>query len=265
MWLPAPPEFSGSDAEDPESFIKDCKATLPSSFDERQKVQAASRNLRGDAAQWWTKYNGLPIAWGPFKGYLRRKYSDESLLASLRSKLFGRVQSRDEDVTAFLEHRHQLTLRLLPMKKEDSIVWTLLEIVYPSIRCYLQTGTFETVADLILRAERVQENLEATRNEEVGPARGSQKALECQAQRAIAPTSDSTARRGAHRFPSKGRTDEIRPYDRHPRKAPQLPRCRFCPGRHWHRDCPKARTNAGNSAAGWEAATVPAVEERRRR
>jgi hypothetical protein len=247
MWLPAPPEFSGSDAEDPELFIEDCEATFPPSFDERQKVRAASWNLRGDAARWWAEYNGFPIAWGLFKGHLRRKYSDESLLASLRSKLYGGVLSHDEDVTTFLERRHQLALRLLLREKEESIVRTLLETIHPSIRCYLQTGTFETMADLILRTERVQDNIEAMRREEARPTRGPQKALERQAQRAIAPTADSS-RRGAARFPSKGRADEARPYDRHPREAPQLPRCRFCPERHWHRDCLKARTNPGNSA-----------------
>jgi hypothetical protein len=36
MWFPAPPEFSGSDAEDPESFIKDYEATFPPSFNECQ-------------------------------------------------------------------------------------------------------------------------------------------------------------------------------------------------------------------------------------
>jgi hypothetical protein len=264
MWLPAPPEFSGSDAEDPESYIEDCEATFPSSFDERYNVRAASRNLRGDAARWWTKYNGLPIAWGPFKGHLKRKYSDESLLASLRSKLYGGVQSRDEDVTTFLERRPQLALRLLPREKEESLVRTLLETIHPSIRCYLQTGTFETVSDLILRAERVQDNIEATRREEARPTRGPQNTRERQAQRAVAPTADSS-RRGAARFPSKDRADEARPYYRHPREDPQLPRCRFCPERHWHQDCPKARTNPENSAAGREATTVPAVEERLRR
>jgi hypothetical protein len=106
------------------------------------------------------------------------------------------------------------------MEKEESIVRTLLETIHPSIRCYLQTGTFETVAVLILRAERVQDNIEATRSEEVRPTRGSQKAPERQAQRAIAPTADPATWRGAARFPSKGHTDEIRPYDRHPREAP---------------------------------------------
>jgi hypothetical protein len=91
MWLLAPPEFLGSEADDPKSFIKDCEATFSPSFDEHQMVWAASQNLRGDADQWWTKYSDLPIAWGPFKDHLRRKYSDESLLVALRSKLYGGV------------------------------------------------------------------------------------------------------------------------------------------------------------------------------
>jgi hypothetical protein len=66
MWLPALPEFSGSDTDDLESIIKDCKGTFPPSFVEKkkksQKVRAASRNLRGDFAEWWAKYSGLAIA-----------------------------------------------------------------------------------------------------------------------------------------------------------------------------------------------------------
>jgi hypothetical protein len=69
MWLSASPEFSGTAADEPESFIKDCKAKFPLSYDESHKVRAASRNLLGDADSWWSKYSGLPIPWGSFKDY----------------------------------------------------------------------------------------------------------------------------------------------------------------------------------------------------
>lgn len=42
-------------------------------------------------------------------------------------------------------------------------------------------------------------------------------------------------------LPKKSSTKEIKPTE-----ESTLPKCRFCPGRHWHKDCP-SRSNPGNA------------------
>jgi hypothetical protein len=48
IWVPIPPEFYGEPTENPETFIEDCEATFPRSFDARMKTRLASCRLRGE-------------------------------------------------------------------------------------------------------------------------------------------------------------------------------------------------------------------------
>jgi hypothetical protein len=232
---------------------------LRSYFNEQQKVRAASRTLQGDAARWWSSYSYTPTPWDSFKSQLREEYSHKKLLMLLKVKLYGEIQDLNEDVTVFLRYRQRLALRLFHPVEKDIIIQTLFVTLHPSINCHLQRGVYKTVEQLIKHADYVQDNLEALQRLETEASRGPPKTLQGPlTQRARISTSAQTSRRRAPPIPPKDKTDKTRS------SAPQLPRCHFCPGRHWHRNCPNGRRSRGSYVAGQEAATVRADETNRR-
>ena len=230
------PSFSGHDYEDPDAFLRKSElffaqtATEPS-----QWSRLAGRALKEPASKWWELYKPLSLPWNKFREILRQKYGSHSTLMRLNAQLYSRKQTDKESVAIFLQQKYLLALRLLPDTAEEDIVRILLESLRPSIRRVIRAASPQTFGDLMERA------VEAEMDESEDQPRKEPKREEPRkaptATAALAVTTEPERRRNA---------------------SP----CNYCPGFHFHRDCPtfKARRE-GAAQENWRSsAAMGAVE-----
>jgi hypothetical protein len=262
--VPIPREFYGEPTENPETFIENCEATFPRSFDDRMKTRLASRRLRGEAATWWSRNRTCTTTWDSFKNLLRGEFNSEELIASLRFQLYGEKQQQHEDARNFIQYRRQIALRLNPAATEESIIQAVLQTVHPSIKGFLIMGTFQTVQEMAVCAGRLQDNYNALQQEKIANADRRQRNISRQTDREAPRPPPAPLPRTIHRTQPPKHSDNYEQDTRPTRPPASLPQCRFCPGRHWHRHCPKAILQPGNGYAGKGAGTFPANQHTRR-
>ena len=220
------PEFSGQDHEDPENFIRECEDSFNAINTEMHtRARLASRALKDDAAKWFAVYKNLNLTWVKFCELLRNRYASPTTMMKLSAKVYGQPQTEKEGTGLFLEQRHLLARRLFPDAPEQQIVGILIESLRPSVKKLLRTSTFETVGDLALRAKQI----EADELEERSAGRRNVQ---------VPASADKTQPKST--APSAAAAAQSK----------SLPRCHFCPGRHWNRDCPVNPINSQGQGNG---------------
>ena len=242
------PEFAGRDHEDPEVFIRECITSFNVNRTEvHARVRLASRGLKENAAHWWAAYKNLNINWDKFCELLRNRYASQNVLMRLSAKLYGQPQSEKEGTGMFLEQRHLLARRLLPEAPEGKIIAVLLEALRGSIKKLLRSSNFDTVEDLISRAVQIEQDEFEERN---ANKRYAPPATPSSAQTQKPKTSAPTLAASSGGNTNLAQSNATRP----------LPRCHFCPERHWNRDCPhNPRSQTTENQRGVTDSTVPAA------
>ena len=130
----------------------------------------------------------------------------------LQAQLYSKKQTEKEPVAVFLQQKFLLALRLLPEAAEEEIVPILLESLRPSIKRVIRAASPRTIAELFNRATEA----EADEAEEH-------------------PRRETKKEELKTKLPE---TTQIKSQLGFTASAQNLPRCRFCPERHFHKDCP---------------------------
>lgn len=214
------PTFTGMDHEDPEEFLDQCEYYFTeAAIQPTLWSRMVNKSLTGKASKWYEAYRNLSLPWAKFRTLLTQHFAGASAVNKLHIKLYSAKQDEKEAVGVFLQRKYLLALRLLPQASENQVVALLLESLKPSIKKVLRSATINSFEELVERAV-LAENDEAEENprkttREVAPSKGTPTAAE--------KPSPST------------QTPSTRP----------PPQCHYCPGRHFHRDCPiiKERQN----------------------
>lgn len=237
------PTFAGMDHEDPEEFLDCCERYFSeASIDISLWSRMVTKSLTERASKWYEAYKNLSLPWGKFKNLLIQHFAGISALNKLHIKLYATKQEEKEAVGIFLQKKYLLALRLLPQAPETQIVALLLEALKPSIKKILRAATISTFEDLVERAVQAE-----TDEAEENPRKATRDAAQSKTTTAAQlPNNASAAPTGNARPP---------------------PQCHYCPGQHFHRDCPiiRARQSAaipGNwrdRAAEHDNATAPAA------
>lgn len=225
--------FHGLKHEDPERYLRQLEQQL---LDYRirpeQWADYAVRQLRGEAATWAEKYTGLQIDWPEFCERFRHHFCGAQHHAELLAELYGQKQA-SESAELFLLRKIKLLRRLAPGSEEASIPM-LIQQLQPGIRPMLRVSPPTTLEELLQRAVTIEEDI----RENERWTRRVRSAGDCPERRA-----ESDQHHQASRSADTGRryTKEER------RQSSQAPRCRYCPERHFHRDCPvRQAQQAGN-------------------
>lgn len=134
-----------------------------------------------------------------------RKFDSVTKVIGLHTTLCSRKQSKKESIAVFLQEQYLLAQRLCPMMTDKQLTILLLESIKPSIRRLVRarapTG-FAALLEYATQAEREETDFK--------------------------PKKEPTKKQEL-----KSQTEsQWRINDRPP------PDCRFCSGRHFHRDCP---------------------------
>jgi hypothetical protein len=204
------------------------------------KMRQASRRQRGETATWWSRNRTCTTTWDSFKYLLRREFNSEELIASLRSQQYEEKQKQHEDARNFIQYCRQIALRLNPAATDESIIQAVLQTVHPSIKGSLIMGTFLTVQEMATYAGRLQDNYNTLQQENITNADRMQRNITRQTDRRDPRPPPAPPPRTVYKTQPPNHSDNYNQDARPTRPPASLQQCRFSPGRHWHRDCPKA-------------------------
>lgn len=212
------PKYSGKLAEDPEAFFVALAAAFENEhIPPEQQVPRALQQLEGEAARQLAQYEGLQMSWAEFQDVIRLKFAAPERRHRQIRQVLEEEQRPDEDVAAFIFRKRQEARRLLPTLSDKELACAVHDLLKPQVRHHLPP-VVDSLEELCTRATAVEE---ALRRPTARPATATTRPAGARQVTAPAPAPTAAA------APS--------------RPAPQDPRCRFCPERHWHRDCPVRR------------------------
>lgn len=228
------PVFSGYDYEDPNTFILKLREYFRRNGIEKEsdKVSIAADQLKEEASRWYEPYKPLPLTFKNFQDRLLSQFNSTSVLAMVRSKLYGDKQRENEQVTLFITRKRGLFTRLDPDISERIMTETILEQLRPEIRSRIRTNPCEDIERLIRISSQIENDLEKI---------------------AVA---NAKKQRSAHYVDNK---ENERPTNKQDRSenytySNTANICRRCPDdRHLFKDCPKNR-RSGNE---WRASGPP--------
>ena len=212
------PTFAGLDHEDPHAFLTQCETFLiDSAMDAAHWSRMVETYLTDEAAKWFTVYKNLSLPWTKFRSLLIQHFAGNSALNKLHVKLYAVKQGDRDPVGVFLQRKYLLALRLLPEATEEQHVSLLLESIKPSIKKILRAATldsFETLFERAVQAEADEAEENLSKNRTTVPNQKTT-APAVQSSRAV-PVSQGSS----------------------PAEQRPLPQCHYCPGLHFHRNCP---------------------------
>ena len=205
-----PPTFSGFDDEDPEEFLRNIEEYLRDKAHPDDFVEATTEQLRHHAANWFAaiKYR---LDWEEFKTLLVQRYASLDTIAELQMKLYSQAQSPEETTTNFLKRKEHLARRL--GQTDEKVLATIFrKLLLPEIQLSLPFPLPTTFHDLCTMAALVEKRQEEKRRWKATEEH--QVVAVCLQEQ---PT--QTVVNSVKATPSQ--------------KRPSLPRCIFCPERHW--------------------------------
>ena len=208
------PSFSEHDHEDPLTFLREREEHFESTETEpSQWTHLAGKALEEPASKWWELFKNISVTWEKFKEILIQCYASAPVLMQLHKNLYSRKQGERENTAVFLQQRYLLARRLLPTTNEEGITTLLLESLRPSIRRAIRSAYPRNLENLF------QRTLTAETDEAEDHPRHEKKKEESKPREAAPAAQTNTNQRAAQ-------------------LSSNLPRCRFCPERHFHRNCP---------------------------
>ena len=144
----------------------------------------------------------------------------------LRTQLYSKKQGEKEQTAVFLQRQYLLAQQLQPDDPEEETVAVLLELLRPSIRRSIRAASPRTFDDLFEHAS----DAEADENDD--PPKKEARKVETK----LKPTTTTEYRQAG-------------------------PPCEYCPGYHYHRDCPLLNTTS--RGASFRALWIPAPDPER--
>ena len=194
------PHFSGSPEEDPIAFLQKAEDYFQEKTHPDDIVEAVAECLTAAAAQWFqtVKYR---IDWNQFREEFLLQFDGIEAQARLKMELFSKAQKADESCANFVRGKQLLAARLKDTTSEQILTAVCRQLIRAEISQALSFPYPATYLDLIRATSAIEAQHAETKK----------------------------IRKAA---PSAPRPEEP------PRRPPGLPKCWFCPERHYNRDCP---------------------------
>lgn len=226
-WRPAiPPEFAGRIHQDPKQFLEQFKkyaqeAAIPVD----SWVRTAEQQLRETALTNYQEDYGrdAEYTWAEFQAYIEDRYDDYRTRNTARELLYASDQ-KGENARRFIRQKQLLARRICPEAPVGELVEMVIDQLHPDLRFGVRVRNPRTWEELTSAADALDRDLRHQR----------QRAAPTPAPRTATPAPRTAAPAPARPQPAAGSR---------PQRDRQPPLCAFCPGRHWHRDCPERQGN----------------------
>jgi Zinc knuckle len=160
MWELMLPEFRGADCEDPVTFIDRCEQVLKSyNVPVVCWPSVVGSKLTNDAKSWARAVSDDQPNWGDFVKRLYSRYNGESLLVSLKSKLYGEGQKVGQLCEPFIRRKARMFARLVPNEERDKAIPIIIELMDKKIRPYFRCSPPKTIEELISKGNQLEMDL----------------------------------------------------------------------------------------------------------
>lgn len=230
--------YHGNDEEKPEDFLKHLDNYFSIyNFPDDQRLEIVTSCLKDSAADWWKPRKVIINSYDDFKRELLKEYSGTQRLELIRAKVLTVAQKKGDSVVDFLNLKVKMLRRFDNTSDESETCKSIIKLIEPGLQCHLRTRNPSTLVDLVLEADEYEKLIKQDREQQ---------------QRKSNPNTSS----------NNSSAFNVKPTSRTERKeSPStsdfpLPKCYYCPQRHFHKDCPVAREkfnwrnrNSGNDNA----------------
>lgn len=188
-WRPTvkPPIFSGAPHESPSLFLGRFDPYLEELTDE-EKIAAVGDQLRGEAAEWFRRFEGIESTWSGFQSRFVGRFDGEDVRENLQRSMWCDVQDAATNTTEFILSKFRLWKRL-DGKDEGRFVKRVIAQLLPSLQLDTYLARPSTLDELLLWVERI----EASRTDTSRPARQSTSRYVAPPRRNETPTAAATS------------------------------------------------------------------------
>lgn len=232
---PCRPAFAGADSQCPDRFLEkfEAYAARLGIEDEEDKAAELTCCLEGAAASYVDTFPTAGLTATDMAQLLRMRFAGPEVINKLRVRLHTEQQKATEAVLPFILAKQHLSKRLYPGATEAENIERILPLLRPQLAGIVKLHKPRTLDRLKELAISVETSFPAE------------------------TTASQTTRPAAARPPpAAARPPPVA--TRPSTSGDGLPDCHYCPGRHWHRDCPVAQGRMQGNArpAGHAQATV---------
>lgn len=216
------PSFGAREEDNPREFIAKFEKALKSFHLPVDMWKAAVRNqLTLSAKQWFDRNSSRFDDMSTFTDMFIQHFDSPMVQTKLKANLYGQRQITPENSEAFVNSKIKLYNRLFPHTAENQVVCDLIQLLHPSVQVHL-LQTPVTLDELLRKLEIIDHA-----NQPLDKGRNPPKAsYHKQTISPLVPYQNNQTNRNYKTTPAS------------PPKPPFIPTCRYCPGKHYHRDCP---------------------------
>lgn len=237
-----PHVFSGQMAQDPSIFLQRLEHCLegrrleiPDDID-----NAVTQYLEGDALRWYRKHRGTFRCLPDFTRAFREEFTSDQRQLALQTAVYNTRMREDDIPTAFVGKLRQLCLRYNPSWPERELVLHLTSRLTREYRIYVSHARPQTVVELFEECDRWYSNFRPDISEEPSRATKLKKLYDKVQEKVKSHSQPSVSSTKANAGPRDNVVSTPQPSMSSTSPGPSLPKCWYCPGYHFNRDCPTA-------------------------
>lgn len=239
------PQFHGKDDDNPLEFITKFKSTLHTYNIPMDTWKAVMRNqLQQSARSWFDRNSTRFTSFEIFSDLFVQQYNNNTVQTRLKAQFYSNQQSFSESSVNFINAKLKAHRRLFPSQSENDAIEDLIQLLHPQVQVHL-LQTPPTIDDLLLKLEIIDK----ARRVDGEKPKGFSKAENSK------PFSNTEQKSTFHR--SAATSNEPNDHKISPSYPNFVPNCRYCPERHFHRDCPTLKRYANKQTTSPNNNTPP--------
>lgn len=223
------PQFHGKDEDNPLEFLNNFQSTLKTYNIPMDTWKAIMRNqLQHSARSWYDRNSNRFTSFPIFCDLFKHQYNNSTVQTRLKAQFYSNQQMLTENSVNFINAKLKAHKRLFPHQSEDDAIECLIQLLNPQVQVHL-LQTPHSIDDLLLKLEIIDK----ARKIEPERIKSSNKPERSENPKFYATSDGKPTFQKSSTF-----TNTLQDDKRNYQYPNFVPNCRFCPERHFHKDCP---------------------------
>lgn len=221
------PQFYGKDEDNPLEFINKFTSTLQTYNIPMETWKAVMRNqLQHSARSWFDRNSSRFTSFQIFCDLFKQQYNNSTVQTRLKAQFYSNQQSLTESSVNFINAKLKTHRRLFPNQPENDAIEDLMQLLNPQVQVHL-LQTPSNIDDLLLKLEIIDKARKVDPDASKPVTKPDK--LEQPKPKTI-PENKPVFQKSSSNIPfGDKKTTQYTNF---------VPNCRFCPERHFHKDCP---------------------------